>query len=263
MAAGPLIEEVATNLEEAAVVTRSLNTPVIGSFIVGAAIGAAVGFYFGYRWNREKIKAEIYAEAEQTIAEIREVYREKPLPAIREKPPLDEVVEERGYSGEVITERPLPAPVPVYEPDRPQDREEHPDNKEKNEGWDFPRELAQRTADRPYIIHQDEYMTNESGYSQVTLTYYAADEIVTGDPNDTVVDNVDGLIGLSNLIHWGHGSDDINVVYIRNPKIEVEYEVCRSPKSYAEEIGGLEHSDGPGFERMPRRHVGFDDDNGG
>jgi hypothetical protein len=269
MAAGPLIEEVATNLEEAAVVTRSLNTPVIGSFIVGAAVGAAIGFYFGYRWNREKIKAEIYAEAEQTIAEIREVYREKPLPAIKEKPPLDEVIEEKGYSGEVVEdvkevrERLLRPPVVVSEPRPAPEHPEHPDSKEKNEGWDFPRELAQRTVDRPYIIHQDEYMTNESGYSQVTLTYYAADEIVTGDPNDTVVDNVDGLIGLSNLIHWGHGSDDINVVYIRNPKIEVEYEVCRSPKSYAEEIQGLEHSDSPGFERMPRRHVGFDDDNGG
>jgi hypothetical protein len=271
MATGPLIEEVATNLEEAAAVTRRLNAEGIGFFITGAVVGAALGFYFGYRWNREKIRAEVLEEAEKTIADIREVYREtyevepEPSKKVPEKPSLDEVVEEKGYSGEVVEERPLRPPV-VVAPPRTSPASvrdlinEHPDNKDKNEGWDYATELAQRqNAERPYIIHQDEYMTNESGYSQVTLTYYAGDDVIT-EENDTVLENADGVIGLSNLIHWGHGSDDINVVYIRNPKIEVEYEVCRSPKSYAEEIQGLEHSDSPGFERMPRRHGTFDDD---
>ena len=30
-------------------------------------MGAAVGFYFGYRWNREKIKAEAFKESEEEI----------------------------------------------------------------------------------------------------------------------------------------------------------------------------------------------------
>jgi hypothetical protein len=270
MATGPLIEEVATNLEEAAEVTRRLNAEGIGFFITGAVVGAALGFYFGYRWNREKIRAEVLEEAEKTIAEIREVYREtyepEPSTIVPEKPSLDDVVEEKGYSGEVKTEeevRRLMRPPVVVKPAGPASVRdlinEHPDNKDKAEGWDYKRELAQRTVDRPYIIHQDEYMQQESGYSQVTLTYYAGDDVVT-EENDTVIDNVDSLLGISNLIHWGHGSDDINVVYIRNPRIEVEYEVCRSPRSYAEEIQGLEHSDSPGFERMPRRHGTFDDD---
>lgn len=275
MATGPLIEEVATNLEEVAEVTRRLNAEGIGFFITGAVVGAALGFYFGYRWNREKIRAEILEEAEKTIADIREVYREtydpepEPSKKVPEKPSLDAVVEEKGYSGEVKTEedRLLRPPVVVSPPRtspasaRDLIRDEHPDNKDKNEGWNYTTELAQRQMERPYIIHQDEYMTNESGYSQTTLTYYDGDDVVTEEPNDTVVENVDEIIGLNNLIHWGHGSDDINVVYIRNPKIEVEYEVCRSPKSYAEEIQGLEHSDSPGFERMSRRHVRSEDDN--
>lgn len=266
MATGPLIEEVATNLEEAAAVTRKLNAEGIGFFITGAVVGAALGFYFGYRWNREKIRAEILEEAEKTIADIREVYRStyepEPSAIVPEKPSLDEVVEEKGYSGEIVEKRPLPPPVVVKPAGPASVRDlinEHPDNKEKDEGWDYKKELAQRTVDRPYIIHQDEYMQQESGYSQVTLTYYAGDDVVT-EEDDSVIDNVDSLLGTSNLIHWGHGSDDINVVYIRNPRIEVEYEVCRSPRSYAEEIQGLEHSDSPDFERMSRRHGTFDDE---
>jgi hypothetical protein len=272
MATGPLIEEVATNLEEAAAVTRSLNTQGIGFFVVGVAVGVGIGFYFGYRWNKEKIRAEIFKDAEKTIADIREVYRstyaedktEKPV--LTEKPDLGDVVEERGYLVEEVKEeeefdpsqRPLRPPVPVDPTKRVVRTEEA--EKEKDDGWNYTTELAQRGPIDPYIIHQDEYSLNETGYSQTTYTYYSVDDILA-DTDDSVLGKIDMLVGLNNLTRFGHGTDDFNVLYIRNPKLELEIEICRINKSYAEEVQGLEHSDSPDFERMPRRRVGFDDDN--
>lgn len=247
MATGALIEEVADNLEEAAEVTRRINPSAVSYFLGGVVVGAAVGFYFGYRWNKEKIKAEILKEAEVEIAEIREVYRQKTT-AAQPKPSVDEVIEEKGYSAIQLEERPLKPPVPLVQ--EPFTRSKEPfakrtedGEKDKHDGWSFPYELSQRGSQRIYIIHQDEFTTNETEYQQATYTYYAGDNVLT-DEHDTVLDNRENLIGDPvHLTRFGHGTDDDNVLYIRNVQLELEFEICRTPKSYEEEVLGLNGND--------------------
>jgi hypothetical protein len=244
MATAALTEEVAANLEEAAAVTRKLNTSGLGYFFVGLGVGAAVGFYFGYRYNKEKIRAEAFAKSEEEVEKIREVYRESYV-VTEPKPSAEEIVEERGYAktedvaDAVISDtRPLPSPVPIMrEPHAPTgDAKRTADGeKDKDEGWSYPRELSMRTTTHPYIIHQDEFTLNESGYPQATYSYYAGDDILA-DENDVVLANRETLIGVDSLNRFGHGADDLNVLYIRNPHLEIEVEVCRTPKSYEEEV---------------------------
>jgi hypothetical protein len=261
--AAEVVEQVAEHLEEAAEVTRMIDTRAVGFFVSGSTFGIALGFIFGYRYNKERIKAEAFKESEAEVKKIREVYEQR-LMAAKEKPSVEEVIEERGYSivDSVLErverpERPLRPPVPVQEPFVARTEEME---KSKNDGWDYPLELSRRTPDRPYIIHQDEFHLNESGYQQVVYSYYAGDGVFT-DEHDTVLENIDNLLGLDNLTRWGHGSDDFNVLYIRNSAIQLEFEVCRTPKSYEEDVQGLEHSDyGSDYERMRRRHDRFDDD---
>lgn len=251
MATGALTEEVAANLEEAAEVTRRLDTRSVGFFLGGVCVGVAVGFYFGYRFNKEKLRAEAFAASEKEVEQIREVYQQKTLVA-EPKPSVEDVIEEKGYqTAEEVHERPLPAPVPVREPRAVPVRTEEGE-KDKHDNWNYPAEMAQRTSTAPYIIHQDEFATNETEYGQSTLTYYSGDKILA-DEDDTVVNNVDDLVGEDNLKRFGHGTDDMNILFIRNPVIEVEYEICRSPGSYEQEVMGLEHSDMPTHERMNRR----------
>jgi hypothetical protein len=247
-----VVETVAENLEEAAVVVRHINAQRIAYSLGGLAVGVAIGFFLGYRWNTAKIRAEAFKESEEEVEKIREMYRDSAR-VIREKPDLDEVIEERQYviPTEEVVERPTRPPVPVQEPRQdprvPPGPVIEPEpavtirldtGKSKDLRWDFQEELATRSEEHPYIIHQDEYQGNETGYKQEVLTWYAGDEVLT-DEDETPMDNADDVVDLNHMSRFGHGTDDFNVLFIRNDRLQKEYEICRMPGSYEEERQGL------------------------
>mgnify|MGYP006274408799 FL=1 len=103
--------------------------------------------------------------------------------------------------------------------------------------WDYGFEISQRSLDKPYIIHQDEYFGKETEYTQSTLTYYAADDILV-DEKEVPIYNYKSVTG---ELRFGHGSDDQNVVYIRNDRLSGEYEVIRDSGSYEVEVLGNQY----------------------
>jgi hypothetical protein len=269
------LEEAARGFEVAARDVRRINVKNISLISGGLAVGVVIGFYFGHRWNKEKIRAEEFRRSEEEIASMRAVYQarearheaarkreEAASSPIQDKPAVDELVKEKGYirysksSEGVVEERPLPPPVPgVVPPPRPGgipknqlkvteerfSKRTEDGEKDKNDGWVYAQELTQRSSNRPYIIHQDEFALNESEYQQVTYTYYAGDDTLT-DEDDTVLNNRENLIGV-NTLRWGHGADDINLVHIRNPQLELEFEICRTPRSFEEMVLGLQNEE--------------------
>lgn len=92
-----------------------------------------------------------------------------------------------------------------------------------NDGWDWDEELLKRgKKNRPYVIHRDEYFNKEEPYySQDTLTYYAGDDILT-DSNDVPLYDAKYIVG---DLEFGRGSGDPNVCYVRNDRLQAEYEV--------------------------------------
>jgi len=116
--------------------------------------------------------------------------------------------------------------------------------------WDYDVEIAQRTVDAPYIIHYDEFFHEEAGYTQCTLTYYRGDDVLLDD-HDVPLYNAKMVVGEGNY-QFGKGSQDPSIVYIRNDKLEAEYEVILDTGYYQVEVLGeeLEHS----FERKPPLH---------
>lgn len=236
-----VVEEVAENLEEAAAAVRMLDTKALSFLVGGLVVGVGVGFYFGYRYNREKIRSEAFRDSEDEVQRIREYYERT------QKPELETIVDERGYDTKEPVQRPLIAPVPVQEPMpvmlpeevEVQKAEQKKADKDKDAGWSYPVELQRRTPNKPYIIHQDEFNENDTEYSQVTLTYYDEDGVLA-DTDDSVIHNQVSLIGDGTLSRFGHGSDDYNVLYVRNPHLEMEYEICRVQKSFEAEVEGLD-----------------------
>lgn len=279
MAAGTVVEavaeEVATNLEEVAQATRMVDTKAVTFFGGGISVGVAIGFFFGYRFNKEKLRAEAFKMSENEVAEIREDYHRRAM-AI-EKAPLEKIIEERGYSVkevDVVPERPLKPPVPLVEAPRaahPALPEEAPPARvaygnvetEPTSDWDYPTELAGRTQEAPYIIHRDEMQEMQNtpgGYNSVTYTYYAEDDVLV-DTDDRPIPHPDLVVGEENL-RFGHGSDDIHVVFVRNDRLQLDIEICRSLGSFEREVIGLqedsalEHSE---RRRYMRRHRSEDE----
>ena len=225
MATEQVVEHVAEGLEEAAQVTRELDMGRIGFGLGGLAVGLAFGFYVGYRFNRAKIRAEVLQEAEKDIEQIRLMYRD------RNKPTPEAIVREQGYETPEPP-RPTRPPVPVREPETLVEEV-------SRDEWNYNKEIAQRDRNHPYIIHENEFQETFPDYQQLQWTYYAGDNILC-DERDEVVVRPELVVGEENLKRFGHGSSDDNMVYIRNDRLEIEWEITRSWKSHAEEVLGLD-----------------------
>lgn len=237
MAIDMVVEEVADNLEEAAQATRKLSALPLGYILVGAAVGLGVGLYLGRKWGKEKIRAEAFKESEEEIAKIREHYQQKVV-AATPKPSVEVVIEERGY------DRPLKPPVPnVVEPEIVR-ADTLKDDEDEKPLWNYEKELQHRLAnpDDPYVIHQEEYMARETGYRQVNYTYYSLDDVLVGEDEEHPLPHADIIVGVNNL-QFGHGTDDDDVVFVRNNEYQLEMEICRLNKSFEEEILGIENSE--------------------
>lgn len=103
---------------------------------------------------------------------------------------------------------------------------------------DYSEEMATRSPDAPYIISAEEYLGNDSNYAQETVTYYLGDQVLADD-RDEVIDEFEATIGLANL-RFGHRSNDDNVVYVRNERLLIDFEVLRSERKYVQDVLGLD-----------------------
>lgn len=119
--------------------------------------------------------------------------------------------------------------------------------------------IDDRHPDVPYVISMEEYMENEHDHEQVTMTYYEGDNVLS-DERDKHVEDVNGCVGRANLMLFGIGSGDPNVVLVRNERLRMDFEVLKSTGKYAHEVLGfdeeLKHSDA-GRRKSRRR---WDDD---
>ena len=104
--------------------------------------------------------------------------------------------------------------------------------------FDFEEEVKYRTEDKPYIITHDEYFEAEKDYETISLTYFQLDDTLV-DESDQPIENTDETVGDEHLTRFGSGSKDKNIVYVRNDKLGIDYEITRSKGSYLEEVLGL------------------------
>lgn len=245
--AAEVVAEEATDFAEAA---RRMNPMVPAWIALGAAAGATAGAFIGYRWAYRRLEAKFAEIAEAEIDAMRDHFRQR-LVARDEKPPVDElkqVVKDAGYDTGDPEQNGAVAVAPVPEPETHNVFEDTA--VDPQQGWDYEVELARRTPDKPYVIHVDENGEQE-GHEEITLTWYADD--VLADHGDKLVDDPDRVVGMENLDKFGHGSNDVNVVYIRNEKLSVDIEVCRTDQTYAQAVHGFEHSEES--RKPPRRDI--------
>lgn len=98
-----------------------------------------------------------------------------------------------------------------------------------------------RGDEEPYIITAAEFFNGHLDQDTASLTWYDEDGVtgkgVLVDARDTPVDIADEVVGLKHMDMFGMWSDQMNLVFICNPKLGLNFEVIRHRGSYADAIG--------------------------
>lgn len=95
-------------------------------------------------------------------------------------------------------------------------------------------------ADAPRVITVEEYMIDELDFEKYSITYYDGDDTLA-DERGEIIHDIDGVIGSQNLTEF-KGS---TVIYVRNPRLESDYEVLLSPGEYKVEVQGYDPNEPP------------------
>ena len=98
--------------------------------------------------------------------------------------------------------------------------------------------LATRTDDAPFLISVNEYFDEMREYQKLSITYFEGDNIVCYE-DDSVMLDPEQSFGLINLSRFGVKSDSEHIVYVRNPRISVDYEIVRDDGKYADMVAHL------------------------
>lgn len=217
--------------------------------VLSFAAGAFGGYVYAVRKGMRSSMQETiydYSEAAQAISDDRAERTEQMYKSFADIP--QEVVDEHPSNG------PREADAVVFNLALVEDAEPESDQEpdvaqttvsifgdNEEDVWDWEEEGDLRTnlqfEGAPYILHVDEFMAKETPYAQTTLTYYEGDEILVDDKSVPVY-NISEVIG--DNLRFGHGSNDRNMLYIRNDHLRMEFEVIRDRGYYQQEVLGID-----------------------
>jgi len=235
--------------------TRAQQILILSTVAATSAViaGVVVGKIVQKRMNL-KIDSIVADEVDQT----RKFYS-----VMTEKPPIEtlakrEATEEEDVVAAAEMVRQYQGKVPYNNPGA---IEETPEVEVHNvfvegkvmnaDDFDYDAELATRSEDAPYVISFEEFQADEKDYVRNTLTWYEGDDTLTDDKEQPIPD-VDAVVGEHNMVRFGHGSRDPNIVYVRNDRMEVDFEVVHNKSAYSAAVLGFQHSDRPGSRKTPR-----------
>jgi len=236
------------------------HTAILGA---ASAVSLGVGSVSGYFLAKRKLGRQFDERLEQELQQMKAFYQtiNKPSPEFLAEQLLDEedLQPKHQYdttSDEVpqevlerIADNMAAAQAQVDAEAKP--ITEHNAFEDPAPAWVQADEELERRNGVPYIISHDEFYNNEWEFEEGQLTYYEGDDTLT-DSRDEPIPQQYATVGELTLEKFGHGSNDPNIVYVCNEKMEMIFEICRSNKSYAVDVLGyedketeLKHSDRP------------------
>ncbi|MEG1523870.1 MAG: YtxH domain-containing protein [Clostridia bacterium] len=200
----------------------------IAMFVLGAAVGSLVAWYFTKKKQEEITREEIdsvkevfsklHKTAEDESTEKSEEDPRDVAERAKDKPDILEYTErlkERGYVN--YSDYPSAAKENVAI-----EIEEEADDEEEEQPMD---------NERPYIIEPERFGEYDD-YKRISFSYFA--DKVVADENDELVDDVDEVIGLDSLTHFGEYEDDS--IFVRNASLKSDYEVLIDHRKYSDVV---------------------------
>jgi len=249
------------------------NLLIAASSVTSAAVGAAVGYVVANRLLEKKFQEQLRTEVEDARSYFQQMYSTPTFVA-------DEPVEEEKLLEEVkdATEETDGMPVDLvgralealeeYKSDSPEaepgdDRVPAPvivnnifQNRTPPGEEVLDALLRDRDPSKPYIITKVEFYENEPEHEQRKFTYWEGDDVLVDDQEEYhPIDDIDLVAGEDNLLHFGYGSGDEAVLYVRNENADppLDLHITLSSGKYANEVMGLDDNEPHLRHAQPRK----------
>lgn len=142
------------------------------------------------------------------------------------------LISDQGYGGGVIEEE--PPRFKLY--DRTTDNFNPADE--------------ERSEEDPYVISLAEFTNDEEDFDKITIRYFEEDDTLTEELRKETLPIESA--GADNLLRFGVGSEDEDIVYIRNEQLKIDFEVIRDEGSYTESVLGLPEWNSRDIKDKPR-----------
>jgi hypothetical protein len=178
-------------------------------FVLGAAVGSAVTWQYAKNFYEQR--------AQEEIDSVKETYGKKVAPVQVE---ADTAEKEAATVVDGVDDKPDIL---------------HYAEILKNEQYTTDNEST-TAENKPYVISPDEFGEFEE-YDRISLTYYA--DQVLADENDDKIKDVDEVIGVESLTHFGEFEDDS--VFVRNDRLKCDYEILMDSRTYSEVLKQKPH----------------------
>lgn len=216
-------------------------------FVGGFILGAGIGFVVGYKSLDKRLSAKYMDDLQREEALMTEFFTETQNKQVFKTP--EDAVAALIDKGALIdpVEREKDPRVRQQKTQYNKIVKEHyvPDQQDvKNETVHQNVFQENQNTDQPYIISQDEFMANETGYVQATLTYHANGGVLTNDSDDVFEDGAT-VLGNDFAANFGKDSSDENTVHVRNESLQMEFEVVSTDLSYEEAVLGMSSNEAP------------------
>ena len=250
----------------------------VGAFVGGVTLGATAAYFI----TRKYLDDYYHEQAEDEIAEMRDHYARKNkgegystpeeaaqtlgvsveteqyVPSMEDILGAKALVDLAGYNGQAIPEKEEPKETPIlvngapfipedesiWSKDEPQD----PSTELKDELF-----IDRDEESGPFVITLEEFMTDHSDeengdYDKESLIWWDGDGQLSA-PDESLVPDIEFVVGNKNLSFFGRGSKDPNMLYIRNKAVGTDFEIVRHETSYMATVLGIE-DDEPADKRV-------------
>ncbi|MBP5597972.1 MAG: hypothetical protein J6Y02_21570 [Pseudobutyrivibrio sp.] len=202
-----------------------MNNTVISS-ILSFIGGAAISGFVVWRILEPKYKKI----ADEEIASVKEKFTvPKPEPK-KEEAKDEKTVAEKAKNKPNIAEYAKKLKETGYV--------DYSGNDKKSESYPW-QKSDEEVKSKPRVIEPEEFEENEE-YDSTNLTFYADGILAYDDGKNTIVDDVESLVGDA-LEHIGDYEDDS--VHVVNDELEMYYEILVDPRKYEEATKKKPHLD--------------------
>lgn len=224
------------------------------SVCVGLVAGAVAGGLGGYLLSRERARRECQKRLDTAVNEVKAHYSRPLLKNIAEID-LDTLVPGRRRYSDVVRDtlgaEPVPDPLEGIG-DGHEDSlsgDEADGSASEGTGADADDELLStgpvpedehwEEPPGPFEISEAQFgeLVNE-GFQTISVVFFAGDNVLCDDRDEPIRD-VGGTVGaLSAAAFDGQASGDKNIRYVRNRRLESDFEILLKPGSYVDEVLG-------------------------